>query len=130
MTVHTTAARTVVAANFKRSRGLAGALCTWPGPGSSGGRTPHGRTVNSTIHQTTKYTAMPVNRPIDGSVGAGLFQLDQRTEVVLRMQEQDRVVVCAKLRFARAQYPHPASLQLIAGRQDILHLVADMMDAA
>lgn len=130
MTVQTTAARTVVAANFKRSRGLAGALCTWPGSGSSGGRTPHGRTVNSTIHQTTRYTAMPVNRPIDGSVGAGLFQFDQRPEIILRVQEQHRVVVRAKLRFTRAQDPHATGLQLVAGCQDVLHLVADMMNAA
>ena len=46
------------------------------------------------------------------------------------MQEQDRLAMGPDLGLAIAQHPRPARLQPVARRQDVLDLVADMVDAA
>jgi hypothetical protein len=44
--------------------------------------------------------------------------------------EQHRLAVGADLRIAVAQHPRTFRDQLVAGRDDVRHFVADMMDAA
>ena len=46
------------------------------------------------------------------------------------MQEQHRLAMRADLRLAGAEHPCALRLQPVAGGEDVVHLVADVMDAA
>src|SRR6185437_11844810 len=59
-----------------------------------------------------------------------LLQLDQRAAEILGMEEQHGLVVGAELGLAVAQDARPFALELVAGGDDVLDLVADMVHAA
>src|SRR5712675_1628968 len=59
-----------------------------------------------------------------------LLDLDQRAAKVLRVQEQHRLTVGADLRIAVAEDARAFRLELVARGQNIVDLVADVVDAA
>src|SRR5690606_19341213 len=59
-----------------------------------------------------------------------LFQLDERAEKVLRVQEEHRLAVGTGLRLALAQNTRAGGLELVAGRDDVVDLVAYVVHAA
>ena len=59
-----------------------------------------------------------------------MLQFDKAAVEILGVQEQNRLAMSADLRLARAQHPCAAGLQMVARGQDIVHLIADVMDAA
>src|SRR6476619_4241923 len=59
-----------------------------------------------------------------------LLDLDQRTEKVLRMQEQHRLAVRADLRIAVAKHARALRFQPVARGENVIDLIADVMDAA
>src|SRR5262245_64558482 len=67
--------------------------------------------------------------PSERLMPSGLLDLDQRAAEVLRMEEQHRPAVRADFRLPIAKHARARSLEAIAGGADILHLVADVMDA-
>src|SRR5262245_16969820 len=71
---------------------------------------------------------MPVSQFMAAS--SCLLQLDQAAEEVLGVQEKHRLAMGADLRLPIAQHPRALGLQPIAGGQDVLDLVTDMVDAA
>src|ERR1700735_978559 len=92
----TTIATSVVHNSFCPSRKCVGAPGSVPGaisPPSCWLRTPQGSTANSTTHQIRKKVASAVVMGI-----SALFQFDQGTGEILRMQEEHRLAVRADLR--------------------------------
>src|SRR6266487_3474838 len=63
-------------------------------------------------------------------IASGLLDLDQSTAKILRVQEQHRLAVGADLRLAVAQNPRPVRLEALARGQDVVDLVAQMVDTA
>src|SRR6185369_17165380 len=60
----------------------------------------------------------------------GLLKFDQRSEKVLRMQEQYRLAMCADFRLAIAEHASARRLELVARGADVVDFVTDVMDAA
>src|SRR5689334_680994 len=77
----------------------------------------------------TKSSTRSGNRRRSRSASSCLFQLDQRAEEVLGVQEQHRLAMGADLRLAIAQHARAFGLQVVARGDDIVDLVADMVDA-
>src|SRR6266850_5820193 len=63
-------------------------------------------------------------------MGSGLFDFDERAGKVLRMEEQHRLAMSADLRHAVAEDARALADQLVARRDDVGHVIADVMDAA
>src|SRR5262245_58358036 len=59
-----------------------------------------------------------------------LFELGQRAEKILGVEEQHRLAVRADLRVAVAENAGTLRLELVARGDDVVDLVADVMDAA
>src|SRR5438105_15923292 len=66
----------------------------------------------------------------DSMVGLSLLQLDQRAAEILGMQEQHRLVMCAEAWLAVAEHAGPFGTQAVAGHDDVVDLVANVMQAA
>src|SRR4051812_8539768 len=64
------------------------------------------------------------------AIGSRLLDLDQRAGKVLWMQEQHRLAVGSDLRLTVPEHPRALPDQAVAGRDNIRHVIADMMDAA
>src|SRR3954452_1159200 len=60
---------------------------------------------------------------------SNLLEFDQRSVEILRMQEQYGLPVRSDLGLAVAQHARAACFQLVASREDVVHLVADMVHA-
>src|SRR5205823_3567652 len=110
---------------FHQRCGWLGALSAKPGSVLSGISTRQGSTVNHTRHQTMMKT-----RTALGQATLRLLQLDQGAVEVLGVQEQNRLVMGTEPGLAVAQHARALASQPVAGGQDIVHLVADVMDAA
>src|SRR5215469_5870714 len=61
---------------------------------------------------------------------SSLLDLDKRAAKVLRMQEQHRLAVCACPRLAVSEHPGAGRFEMIAGGENIIDFVAEMMDPA
>ena len=59
-----------------------------------------------------------------------LLKLGQGAVHILGMQKENRFAMGANLGFAIAQNPQAAGLEVIARGNDIINLVADVMNAA
>ena len=59
-----------------------------------------------------------------------LFQLDQRAVEILRVEEQHRLAMRADLGIAVAEHAGASRHQPVAGGDDVVDLIADMMHAA
>lgn len=59
-----------------------------------------------------------------------LFQLDQRAVEILGVQEKHRLSMRADLGLSAAQYPRPFAHQPVAGGDDVIDLVTDVVDTA
>src|SRR5262245_14122767 len=64
------------------------------------------------------------------SAPSGLLEFDQSAAKILGMEKQYRLAVRAGLRRAVAEHPGALSLEPVACRQDVVDLVAQMVDAA
>src|SRR4051812_12487047 len=64
------------------------------------------------------------------AMASSLFDLDERAGKILRMQEQHRFAMRSGLRLAVPKYPGAFPDQPVARRENVGHIVADMMDAA
>src|SRR5437868_13819251 len=63
-------------------------------------------------------------------LGSSLFDFDERAGKILRVEKQHRLAMGADLRHALAEHARAPAEQLIARRDDIGHVVADVMDTA
>src|SRR3546814_16721799 len=61
---------------------------------------------------------------------SGLFQFDQRTAEILRVQEQHRLAMGTDARLPVAQDAGTPGLQAVARLQDVVNLVAEVVDPA
>jgi len=61
---------------------------------------------------------------------SGLLELDQGAVEIPGMQEEHRLAMRADLRLTPAEHPRAGSEQVIACGDDVIHLIADVMDAA
>ena len=120
----TSPASTVVTSTLSSSRGRAGALSTLPGCGCSSGAAPNGSAMKKTSHQTiTKVTMAPEQRhACSSSTSVPLKSLGCRNSTGLP---------CAPILGSPSPSTRaPCGLQAVAGGQDVVDLVADVMDAA
>src|SRR5581483_4619693 len=69
-------------------------------------------------------------RSASSSAVSGLFELDQRTAEILRVQEQNRLAVGARTRLAVAENPRARGPQPVARGADVADLVTDVMHPA
>src|SRR5208283_153831 len=59
-----------------------------------------------------------------------LLEFDERAAEILRMQEQHRLAMRADLRLAVAEHARALGFELVARGDDVLDLIAEMMNAA
>ena len=71
-----------------------------------------------------------VNGCLNRGLALRLLQLDERAAEVLRMQEQHGLAMRANLRLATAQHARALGHEPVAGGQNVVNLVADVVDAA
>src|SRR5690606_32196758 len=62
--------------------------------------------------------------------GSCLLQFEQGAAEILRMKEQYRLAMGTDLRFPVAQYAHALGLETVSCGDDVVYLVAEVVDAA
>src|SRR5262245_1232251 len=70
-----------------------------------------------------------MDRPSRRTAPSSLLDLDQRAAEVLGVQEQYGLAVGADLRLAVAEHPSTLRLELVPGGDDVVDLVADVVDS-
>jgi hypothetical protein len=79
--------------------------------------------------QESRKNAIGLGAELPAPQESDLFDLDQRPGEILRMQEQHQLAVGANLWLAIAEHARAVGFESIAGGEDVLDLIAEMVHA-